>query len=525
MNLIWPLRNALTDHPDDIAVVFGDRRLTFTTFVDRVSRLASVFRALGAAPGDRIAMMGTNSDRYLEYLYAAWWCGAVINPVNTRWSAAEVAYSLDDCHTCILIVDEASAPVASELRRLSLSKSIETVIRINSGGGTGASEEWELDYETLLGDATPMEQVERSGDDLAAVMYTGGTTGQPKGVMLTHSSLYLNALSVLAAEPRPENPTGILVAPLFHVGGIGLMLQLMHRRCKLVVVAAFHEDALIKVIEAERGSEIFLVPTMLKRVVESPALQRHDVSSLQLILYGAAPIDSALLARSMKALPSASFCQVYGMTELSPVITILGAAQHDPTVSENAGRLRSAGRPVPIAEVRIVDDQDRSLPCGAVGEIVARGPMVMAGYWNKQAATQEALRGGWMHTGDGGYMDSEGFVYVVDRLKDMIISGGENVYSAEVENAIAQLPQVLLCAVVGVPDDNWGERVHAVVVVRPGETLDQDAVIAHCRKLIAGYKCPRTVEFRDELPLSAAGKLLKYQLREPFWAGRKRGVN
>jgi len=240
-------------------------------------------------------------------------------------------------------------------------------------------------------------------------------------------------------------------------------------------------------------------------------------------LYGAAPIDDALLLQALQALPGVRFCQVYGMTELSPVITALPASCH---AAEAPPHLRrSAGRPVPIAEVRIVDNLGRPVPTGTVGEIAARGPMVMAGYWNKPEQTAEVLRDGWMHTGDGGYMDEQGYVYVVDRLKDMIVTGGENVYSAEVENAITQLPQVSMCAVIGVPDDQWGERVHAVVVLRAGQALTAEELIAHCKSEIAGYKCPRSLEFRTEIPLSPAGKMLKYQLRETFWKGRARAVN
>jgi acyl-CoA synthetase (AMP-forming)/AMP-acid ligase II len=246
-------------------------------------------------------------------------------------------------------------------------------------------------------------------------------------------------------------------------------------------------------------------------------------ASLQCVLYGASPIDEALLARARAALPHAGFCQLYGMTELAPVVTALPAWCHAP--GQPAERLRSVGRAVPIAEVRIVDADDNPVPPGTVGEIVVRGPLVMQGYWGQPALSAEALRGGWMHTGDGGRMDADGFFYVVDRIKDMIVSGGENVYSAEVENAITQLPQVSMAAVIGVPDDRWGERVHAVVVLRSGATLTPDALQAHCRTLIAGYKCPRSVEFRDALPLSAAGKVLKVDLRAPFWAGKTRNVN
>ena len=518
MYLTQPLHKALLERPRDTAIVFGRRRHTFTQLTERVSRFAAVLKELGLQQGDRVGMMSLNSDRYVEYLHGVWWAGGVINPVNIRWTASEVAYGLDDCDTQILLVDEAFRAMAGELR--GVSRCLRTVIY----AGDGDVPEGMLGYEALMAAAVPVDDAGRCGDDLAAIMYTGGMTGLPKGVMLTHGSLYVDLLASLAAVPRPGNAVGVQAAPMFHIGGCSLSLQLMMRLAKQVILPAFDEVAILQAIQSERGSEIFLVPTMIKRFIEHPRFAEFDVSSLAMVLYGAAPIDAALLAQAMKALPETEFAQFYGMTELSPSIVSLAPWYHKPEAG-HPERLRSAGRPFPIAEVRIVDEDGKPVPNGTVGEIVARGPMVMAGYWNKPEETARALRGGWMHTGDGGTMDDDGFIYVVDRIKDMIVSGGENVYSAEVENTIAQMPEVSMCAVIGVPDDQWGERVHAVIVLRAGCELTPDDVIAHSRRLIAGYKCPRSVEFRAELPLSAAGKLLKYRLREPFWAGRDRKVN
>lgn len=517
MHLTQFLHKGLMERPQAVALVCGARRSSFAAFADRASRFAAALQALGLQPGDRVGMLALNSDRYIEYLWATWWAGGAINPVNVRWNPQEVAYSLDDCDTRILLVDDHFKDAASGLKELS--KALQTLVYVGDGEVPAGM----LSYEALLADAAPVEDARRQDGDLAAVMYTGGTTGMPKGVMLSHANLYVNALAAVAATPRPVEAVGIVTAPLFHAGGIGLTLQLMLRQCKQVILPAFDEIAILDAVRDEGGSEIFMVPTMIKRLIEHPRFPAYDVSRLELVMYGAAPIDSALLAQAIRALPAAAFVQVYGMTELAPAVTMLPAWCHREPGHE--AKLRSAGKPVPIAEIRIVDEQGRPVSTGTAGEVIVRGPMVMMGYWGQPEQTAEALRDGWMHTGDGGRFDEDGFLYIVDRIKDMIVTGGENVYSAEVENVIAQLPEVSMVGVIGVPDDQWGERVQAVVVVRPGQTLSAEQVIAHCRSQIAGYKCPRSVEFRSEMPLSAAGKLLKHVLRAPYWQERGRKVN
>ncbi len=518
MYLTQALHKGVRERPNDIAAIFGTEQLTRQQFADRVARLASVLQGLGIQPGDRVGMLGLNSIRYLEYFYGTWWAGGAVNPVNIRWSPAEVAYSLDDCDTRILIVDDAFAAMVPALR--AQSSSLKTVIHC----GAGPTPEGALSYEALMAAATPVPDAWRHDTDLAAIMYTGGTTGRPKGVMLSHGNLFVNALSGSAAIPRAPFTSGLVVSPMFHVAGCGLSIILMMRLGTAVIVPGFDELAILQAVQQHRPGEMFLVPMMIRRLIEHPRFAEFDLSCIQLVLYGAAPIEAALLEAAMAALPNAGFAQAYGMTELSPTITLLSPKDHLPGPDKGT-RLRAAGRPVPIAEVRIVDPDDNELPVGQVGEICARGPMVMQGYWNKPAETAAALKGGWMHTGDGGRLDADGYLYVVDRIKDMIVTGGENVYSAEVENALASLDGVQQCAVIGVPDEQWGERVHAVIVKREGSDVTEASVIAHCKTLIAGYKCPRSVEFRSEMPMSAAGKLQKFALREPYWAGKARRVN
>jgi acyl-CoA synthetase (AMP-forming)/AMP-acid ligase II len=518
MQLTQLLRKAARERPHDPAIVDGARRLSFADLANRSARLASVLHGFGARPGDRVGMLAHNSHRYAEFLMGSWWAGCAVNPVNVRWSAAEMAYSLDDCETSVLLVDEHFAGTVAALR--GRSKSLRTVIHC----GPGATPDGRAGYEDLLGRARPAADAGRGFEDLAAVMYTGGTTGHPKGVMLSHRNLVVNALATNAAFPDPFDRIGLISAPMFHIGACAQWLQLLCAlRARTVLLPWFDEVRVLEAIERERVTDTFLVPTMLKRVIEHGRFGGFDLSSLRTVLYGAAAIDATLLAAAMRALPGVKFQQVYGMTEAAPVVCALPPALHEPGPHQ-ARRLRAAGFPTAAAEIRVVDARGEDVPRGTAGEIALRGPTVMQGYWNKPAETAAALVDGWLRTGDAGLFDEEGLLHVVDRIKDMIVTGGENVYSAEVENALAQHPAVQSCAVIGIPDADWGETVHAVVVKRAGHEVTPQALVAHCRERIAAYKCPRSVEFRAELPLSAAGKLQKFRLRAPWWEGRARRI-
>jgi acyl-CoA synthetase (AMP-forming)/AMP-acid ligase II len=519
MYLTQALHRAVQQKGDRVAVRCGTRQTTFRQFADRVARLAGALQALGMQTGDRVAMLAQNSDRYLEYQMAVPWGGGVLNPCNTRWSEAEILYSLDDSGSSILLVDAAFQALAQSLRGKA------STVREWVWCGDGPAPEGMRDYEALIAAHAPIEDVARRGDDLAGIFYTGGTTGFPKGVMLSHTNLLSSGLALRAEGLAARDNVYLHAAPMFHLADMGLAMPHWIEGSTHSVIPAFAPELVLDTIERDRVTHILLVPTMIQMLVDHPAMQRpRDLTSLQMIVYGASPISEAVLDRAMAALPGVQFVQAYGMTELSPVATINPAWCHE-QAARSLGRLRSGGRASNCTEVRVVDPQDREVPRGTVGEIVVRGPNVMLGYWNKPEQTAAALKDGWMHTGDGGYMDNEGFVYVVDRQKDMIISGGENVYSAEVENAIAQHPAVATCAVIGVPSADWGESVHAVVVLHQDMTLSAEALIAHTKSLIAGYKCPRTVEFREALPLSGTGKVLKTELRKPFWESRERQVS
>ncbi|MBW0102295.1 long-chain fatty acid--CoA ligase [Pseudonocardia sp. KRD291] len=515
MRLTQALDRAVQQTPDLAATVFGDRTRTWAQCRDRVARFAGALHTLGIGAGDRVAMLALNRDDYHEFQLAVPWSGGVGVPVNTRWSVEEIAFSLVDSGTRVLLVDDTFlGQVPAVLER---APSVEAVIHC----GDGPAPEGLLSYEELIATHEPVPDAGRGGDDLAAVYYTGGTTGRPKGVMLSHANLLSSALGTAATEHFLV-PGGRLLhtAPMFHLADGAAWVARNLLGGTHVIVPGFTPAGVATAIAEHRVTDVLLVPTMVQMLIDSPDTADHDLSSLRRLLYGASPISEAVLERAAERLPGAEFTQMYGMTELSPVCTILTPGDH-----AQDGLRRSAGRAAPHSAVRIVDENDEDVPVRTVGEIVSRGPHVMLGYWNRPEETASALRGGWMHTGDGGYLDENGYLFVVDRIKDMIVSGGENVYSAEVENALARHRAVASCAVIGVPDEQWGERVHAVVVTASGSTVTSDEVREHCRELIAGYKCPRSVEFVDALPMSGAGKILKRELRATYWTTTDRGVS
>jgi len=514
MYLTQGLHRAVQQNPDGIMTIYGERATTFRQAADRVARLAGGLRGLGVQEGDRVAILALNSDRYSEYLLAVPWADAVLNPVNIRWSPAEIIYSFQDSGTSVLFIDDAFAPMLPAIR--AAHEGLTAVIHC----GDGPTPEGTLSYEALVAESEPIEDARRGGDRLAGLFYTGGTTGFPKGVMLSHANLFASTLGSIATGYL-FGPDGryLHAAPMFHLADLAGWIAQTALGGTHVMIPAFDPVATMKVIAAHRITGSLLVPVMIQMLVDHPEITEHDLSSVEQIMYGASPIAQAVLERAMKVFPNARFTQAYGMTELAPVATLLGPDDH------RDGLLRSAGRSAPHAEVRIVDPEGNEVARGEVGEIAVRGDHVMLGYWNRPEETAAAIRDGWMHTGDGGYMDEQGYVFVVDRIKDMIVSGGENVYSAEVENAVAAHPNVAACAVIGVPDQEWGERVHAVIVCVPGTTVTVEEIREYAKGLIAGYKAPRTIELAETLPVSGAGKILKRELRKQYWGDADRQVH
>ncbi|MNZ44996.1 Long-chain-fatty-acid--CoA ligase [compost metagenome] len=356
------------------------------------------------------------------------------------------------------------------------------------------------------------------------VMYTGGTTGFPKGVMHTHRSMWLNPMLRMTVLPLVEDSVALHVAPMFHLAAMSFVISRIITNEPNVYLPYFDPLQVLQTIERERIREVVLVPTMLQMMLEHPQRADYDLSSLKRISYGASPINATVLDLAMQVLPGIEFLHAYGLTENAPLVTLNLPEGHN-AEARARGLHRSAGRTVRGMQMKIVDAQGNEVPRGEVGEIIVRGPTMMLGYWNNPDETAKAVRNGWLHTGDAAYMDEEGFTFIVDRVKDMIVTGAENVYSAEVENALAKHPAVAMCAVIGIPHEQWGEAVHAVVTLKPGAVASEDELRAHCRGLIAGYKCPKSVEFRTSMPLSGVGKILKRDLREPYWKDRAKAVN
>ncbi len=512
------LRRAAQVKPDGIAVIDGAHRYSWSEVLARVARVAGVLRSGGLSQGGRIAILALNSHRYFEIYYAIPWAGGTIVPLNTRLALPELQYILEDSGTEILIVDDNFVDMARAIR-----DRVPGLRMLLHAADTPAPDGF-ADYEALIAATDPVEDADRHGSDLAGICYTGGSTGKAKGVMLSHDNFVTNAVN--GCYMIGYDPTSVYLhaAPMCYLTDGMSTLSITMAAGTHVFIPRFEVETCLNAMTEHRVTNIALVPTMISMIVNSPGIEKRDLSCLRQFMFGSSPITEGTLKRAVELWPNMRFLHGWGMTELSPIGSMIPHHLRDPKVAGD--RLKSCGVAPPNVEVIIADDDGREVPRGTIGEILVRGPIVMQGYWNKPEETAKALRGGWLHTGDAAVMDDEGLIYIVDRLKDMIISGGENVYSTEVENAISVMPEVAEVSVIGIPDPKWGEAVHAIVVPRNGATLTPDAVQAHCRTLIAGYKCPRSVELRNEpLPVSAAGKIQKNVLREPYWRDKERKVN
>jgi len=501
-----PLNRALRVASTAEAVVDGDMRLTYAELGERCRKLVGGLRGLGLANGDRVAILAANSAPYAEAYLAIPAGGLVIVPLNTRHAETELRYALEDAGARVLLTDRDPGGLAEV---------VEDVVSIPD------------DYGSLVagGDEHPLG-TDVTSETLAGLFYTGGTTGASKGVMLSHGNLIANAHHMLVTQSlRPGDRFGV-IAPMFHAAGSFAVLATVWTGGCQVMLPAFDPEGAVDLIEQEAITATLVVPTMLAAMAEAQLANPRDCSALRELGHGGSPVATEIVRRAHKAFPSARLTHWYGATETAPIATALPSEED----VLDGPRARSCGQPTVGLDVRIVGDDGSELARGEVGEVVIRGANVMQGYWNKPEQTAQALRpiaGGddiWYHTGDLGYLDDESYLFLVDRLKDMIVTGGENVYCTEVEEVLYLHPMVLEAAVFGVPDDQWGEAVYAVIVPRGEVTVDE--LIAHCKDHIGGYKVPKGIELRsDPLPKSGPGKVLKRELREPFWADRDTRVS
>ena len=494
-----PLERAQRVAPDSCAVVCEDRRYTYAELGEKCRRLAGALRDLGLEKGDRVAVRALNSEQYLMMFLAVPAAGLVFVPINARLAEPEVVSILADSGARVLFSDRGFEEARPDVEQISLPDGFDAMI--------AAAPEIEL--------GAGVEE-----NDLAALFYTSGTTGAAKGAMHTHRGLLSSGQNFMSTWPFGPDTNWIICSPMFHTGGIlGVLATVWHGGTH-TLLPAFKPDLALDVIERERVTHTLMVPTMLAAATDEQVARPRDVSSLRYLSHGASPIAPETLRRAHQAFPDAEMLHVYGTTETTPITTLL---PHEELLLDKP-EVRSCGKPAVGVDVRIRDADGRDVPPGVVGELVIRSPSVMVAYWEKPEETAAVIRDGWYWSGDLGYQDSHAHVFLVDRAKDMIVTGGENVYCAEVESALFDHPDVLEAVVFGIPDPQWGEAVYAVVVPRR-TGVSKEELISHCRERIAAFKVPKTVEIRPEsLPKSAAGKILKRELREPFWAGREARV-
>jgi long-chain acyl-CoA synthetase len=496
---------------------------TFGSHVERVLRLTNALEhQLGVNRDSRFAVLAMNGHEFIELYHAALFGGGIVNPLNIRFSAAELAYVLADSGTHVVFTDPVFGALIEQARHSEGAK-VDRIVVIGGSHGDGFTGEVDgtVSYEELLAAGVPVAPREPREDDPAVLMYTGGTTGLPKGALLSQRAEVLNVYHVGLVIGLREDRRFLFQSPMFHAAVVAGIVGVPASGATSVSVPIFDPGLVLDTIEAQQIDTTMVVPIMMSLLEQHPGFSARRLQSLRQLVYGASPISTNLLERWLRMLPWCDFYQGYGMTEASSVLTILGPQEH-----RNGGAvLAAAGAPVFGVELRITDAFGHEVPRGGSGEVCARGGNLMREYWRKPGETRQVLRDGWFRTGDVGYIDADGLLHLNDRVKDMIVTGGENVYSTEVENALASHPAVQDVAVIGVPSDVWGEAVHAIVVLKENMRASAQELIDHARRLLSGFQVPKSVEFHDgPLPTSGALKPLKRELRKPYWEGRQRQV-
>jgi len=508
------LRWRARQHPDGAALWHEGRETTYRELDRRASRVANALRRAGVAPGDRVCVLDKGHDAFFEVLFGIAKAGGVFTPVNWRLAPPEIAYVVNDARSPVLFVGPDFADAVRHVER-----ELESVRQVVHFGE--ARDGW-LAYGSFR-DGAPDDDPRADGaeDDTAWQLYTSGTTGHPKGAEITHRNLCeVISVGVVGFGAVASGDTALVCMPLYHIGGSGYALCMFFGGARLLVMREPEPGTILRLIGEQSVTHGFFVPALLNFLLQHPSAATADFSSLRAVLYGASPIPEDLLKEAIERF-GCDFIQAYGLTETTGAVVLLPPEDHVP----GSPRLRACGLPIFGSEIRIVGADGSECAPGEVGEIAIRGPMVMKGYWNRPEATAQAIRDGWFHSGDAGYRDADGYLYIHDRVKDMIVSGGENVYPAEVESVLFAHPDVADVAVIGVPDERWGETVKAVVVRAPGSSPSEAELIDFCRDKLAGYKRPRSVDFVDALPRNPTGKVLKRELRRPYWEGRERQVN
>ncbi|MDA8138350.1 MAG: long-chain-fatty-acid--CoA ligase [Desulfobacteraceae bacterium] len=495
------------------ATVFEGTRLTHAQLNQRVNRLSNALIDLGFKRGDRVTVLAENTSKYLEVYFAAAKLAMSVTPLNFRLSDDELAHIVQDSESCAIFAGDGYEDRATRIT-LGLA-SVHTRIALDN------AREGFLDYERMLLDASDEEPgIEVDENDLAVLMYTGGTTGLPKGVMMSHRNLMTAILSGIVGMVFDKDDATCFVLPLFHVSFWPALCVLMVGG-KVVINRRPDLNGILRLIQDEKCTHINAVPTIYGWLLQLANVDQYDLSSLRSITYAGSPFPPELLKQCIRKF-GPIFSQGYGMTEALGVTTL--DEQDHCIEGDKAGLLTSAGKASFCAQVRILGKDDQPMPTGQVGEVAVRGKHVMQGYWKNSKLTEEVFRGGWYHTGDMGYLDAQGYLFLVDRKADMIVTGGENVYPKEVEDVLYEHPAIAMAAVVSAPDKKWGERVQAVVVLKPGQSVDEPALIDFCKKKLAGYKCPKTIEFWDSLPTTVVGKILRKDVKKKFWEGHGRSI-
>ena len=518
-DLLFDAAEAWSNKP---AVSFLGKTQTWSETKSRCHAAATLLRGAGVQRGDRVAYLGLNSNVCFECYYFPALIGAVTVPINYRLSLREMIECAEDCEPLVLIVDENYIEQARQLKN-----SCESLQMIISFGGEVTPNgmiSYEEGLQKIISSRTYCELAPSKGDEVVIIFYTGGTTGRSKGVMLSNINFKVNTDCSIPLYRMQKHWAFLIIGPLFHLAAGSRVFSNTALGGHAVIMPKFDVARLLEAVDRYNINSATLVPTMYQMILDHPRFGEFNLSSLKMLASGAAPLSIALLSRIVKAFPETEFFQTYGMTEASPILTSLDS-KYQVLDGSNSNKLGSVGLPVEHIDLIIADENDLPLPPNSIGQILARGPNIMKGYWQMPELTEEALKDGWFHTGDAGYLDEDGFLFLEGRVKDMIVSGGENIYSIEVENILENHTAIYQCAVIGIPHETWGEAVHAIVILKEGFEVAENELITFCKNQIAGYKCPVSITFREEpMPLSPINKILKTELRKPFWEGRDSSI-